>query len=158
MTSRTSPCTPPRTANALRRARGFTVIEMLVVLAILALLLSIAAPTLMGRVQGAEETALRHNLAVVREAIDQFHADQGHYPQALQDLVTPGYLNHLPVDPITQSATTWVLVPVTPVATSATSPTVSTAVSGAGGDTSGFADIHSGAPGKARDGEAYASW
>ena len=140
-----------------RRLRGFTVVEMLVVLAIMALLLSIAAPALMGRVRGAQETTLRHNLATVRESIDHFHADRGRYPETLQELVALGYLNHLPEDPLTQSTTTWLLVPAgqVPALISGGSTTGSADTASAN---AGFADIHSGASGSARNGDSYASW
>ena len=142
---------------ACRRLRGFTVIEMLVVLAIMALLLSFVAPTLMGRVRGAQETTLRHNLATVREAIDNFHADRGRYPETLQELVALGYLNHLPEDPLTQSTTSWVLVPAGTVP-----PLISGGSTAGNAEThpsnAGFADIHSGASGSARNGDTYASW
>jgi general secretion pathway protein G len=141
--------------------RAFTVIEMLVVLAILALLLSITAPTLMSRVQTAQETALKHNLATIRAAIDQFKADQGRYPSSLQELVPLGYLHHVPEDPVTQSATTWKLVAAsesTPISTVLGAPGHSNPTTPTPEPTTGFSDIRSGASGRSRTGEPYANW
>ena len=95
----------------VRRARGFTLIELMVVLAIVALLLSIVAPHYAGRLTRAEETVLRENLVLMRDALDQHYADAGRYPERLEDLVAKRYLRALPVDPITQRADTWVVVP-----------------------------------------------
>jgi general secretion pathway protein G len=90
---------------------GFTLIELLVVMAIIATLLSIAAPRYFAHLDRAREAALRETLFVVRDAIDKFHGDNGRYPLALDELVTKRYLRKLPVDPVSESADTWVLVP-----------------------------------------------
>lgn len=121
--------------------RGFTLIELLVVMAIIATLLSIAAPRYLRSVDDAREAALKSSLAQMREAIDQFHADRGSYPQALPDLVEKRYLRSIPVDPITESAQTWQILP-------------------APGEEEAGAlyDIRSGAPGTSRLGEPYANW
>jgi general secretion pathway protein G len=121
-----------------RRIRGFTIIELLVVLAALGVLLSLAAPRYVDHVDRSRETVLRHNLKQVRDAIDRFHADRERYPQSLQELVEARYLRELPLDPITDRADSWVLV-------------------GAEGGT-GLRDIRSGAAGKTREGVAYAGW
>jgi general secretion pathway protein G len=113
----------------VRRARGFTLIELMVVLAIVALLVSIVAPHYAGRVNPAEETVLRENLALMRDALDQHYADAGRYPERIEDLVAKRYLRALPVDPLTQRADTWVAVP-------PENP-----------DKGGVYDVHSGAPG-----------
>ncbi|HEX6362256.1 MAG TPA: prepilin-type N-terminal cleavage/methylation domain-containing protein [Albitalea sp.] len=94
-----------------RRPRGFTLIELMVVLAIVATLLSIALPRYFGSVDLAREATLRQDLAVMRDAIDKHHADTGRYPQGLEELVTRHYLRRIPVDPFTESAETWVIVP-----------------------------------------------
>ncbi|MDO8294096.1 MAG: prepilin-type N-terminal cleavage/methylation domain-containing protein [Gallionella sp.] len=91
--------------------RGFTLIELLVVMAIIAMLLTIAAPRYFSHLDKAREAALRETLSVVRDAIDKFHADTGHYPAELDELVTKRYLRKLPVDPVSDSAQTWVIVP-----------------------------------------------
>jgi general secretion pathway protein G len=94
-----------------RRVRGFTLIELLVVLAIVATLLSIALPRYFGSVDLAREAALRQDLQVMRDAIDKHHADVGRYPENLEELVSRHYLRRVPVDPFTERADTWVIVP-----------------------------------------------
>jgi general secretion pathway protein G len=120
--------------------KGFTLVELLVVLAILALLLTLAVPRYFNGIERAKEATLRQDLTTLRESIDKFYADTGQYPKALEDLVERKYIRKLPVDPITDSDTTWVLTAPEP-------PLV--------GD---IYDIHSGAPGTAKDGSKYADW
>jgi general secretion pathway protein G len=91
--------------------RGFTLIELLVVMAIIALLLTLAAPRYFQSVQRSREAVLKEDLHLMRDAIDKYYADTGKYPATLDDLVTKKYLRRIPVDPITESATTWVIVP-----------------------------------------------
>ena len=91
--------------------RGFTLIELLVVLAIVALLLTLAVPRYFPTIDSAKETILADNLRNVREVIDQFYADRGRYPDSLDQLVERKYLRSLPVDPITESTGTWLLIP-----------------------------------------------
>ena len=123
---------------ALRR--GFTLIELLVVMAIIATLLSIAAPRYFGQVDVAREKALLQSLEVMRDSIDKFRADTGKYPATLTELVEKRYLRKLPVDPITDSAETWELVPPPDPAES------------------GVWDVRSGARGNGRDGRPFAEW
>ena len=123
---------------ALRR--GFTLIELLVVMAIIATLLSIAAPRYFGQVDTAREKALLQSLEVMRDSIDKFRADTGKYPATLTELVEKRYLRKLPVDPITESAETWELVP-------PPDP-----------NESGVWDVRSGARGSGRDGRPFAEW
>lgn len=120
--------------------RGFTLIELLVTLAIIALLLSLAGPRYFSNVSKAEETTLRHNLAALRDAIDKHYADNGKYPGSLADLVQKNYIRALPLDPITQSATTWLLIPPVDPQKGA------------------IFDVKSGAQGTARDGTPYSQW
>ena len=122
-----------------RRARGFTLIELMVVMAAIGLLLAITVPRYTDHVDRAREVVLRQNLAAVRDAIDKFHADRGRYPAALQELVQARYLRQLPLDPMTDRVDTWVLL-------------------GPEGGTAAVADLRSGAKGQARDGSSYASW
>lgn len=124
--------------QALRR--GFTLIELLVVMAIIATLLSIAAPRYFGQVDVAREKALAQSLEVMRDAIDKFRADTGKYPATLNELVEKRYLRKLPLDPITESAETWELVP-------PPDP-----------NESGVWDVRSGARGSGRDGRPFAEW
>lgn len=121
-------------------AKGFTLVELLVVLAILALLLTLAAPRYFISLERAKEAALQHDLNAVRENIDKFYADKGRYPESLEDLVEQKYIRKLPVDPITGKDTTWVLVPPEP-------PMVGNVY-----------DIHSGSTAIAKDGSRYADW
>ncbi|MET0383530.1 MAG: prepilin-type N-terminal cleavage/methylation domain-containing protein [Burkholderiaceae bacterium] len=119
---------------------GFTIIELMVVLACIGLLLSIAAPRYVQHVDHAREVTLRQDLQNVRTAIDQFKADQGRFPRNLDELATRRYLNAVPVDPMTGRADSWRL-------------------DAAEGQAAGsVVDLHSGAIGVAQDGSAYASW
>ena len=95
-----------------RRGRGgFTLIELLVVMAIVATLLSIAAPRYFDHLDRTRETTLHQSLTVMRDAIDKFRADTGTYPRDLDELVSRRYLRAVPVDPITDAASTWQIVP-----------------------------------------------
>jgi general secretion pathway protein G len=122
--------------NGERLRRGFTLIELLVVMAIIGLLLALASPRYFNSLDRSREVALREDLKVMRAQIDKFHGDNGRYPRTLDELVEARYLRSIPVDPITNSATTWQIV--------------------APAEGEGVADISSGAPGNAKDGKAYA--
>ena len=119
--------------------KGFTLIELLVVLSVIALLLSLAAPRYFQHVERSKEAVLKENLATVRDAIDQYHADTGKWPASLTDLVEQRYLRAVPTDPLTDSQETWQEVP----------PRTGE---------EGVADIQSGAEGSGRDGTSYATW
>lgn len=119
---------------------GFTLIELLVVMAIVATLLSIVAPRYFDNLDRSREVALQQSLAVMRDAIDKYRADTGVYPKDLQDLVSRRYLRAVPQDPITESTSTWQIVPPRE------------------GEEGGMGDVRSGAPGQARDGTDYANW
>jgi general secretion pathway protein G len=119
---------------------GFTLIELLVVMAIVAVLLSIVSPHYFHSIGKAEEAVLKQDLSIMREALDKYHADIGKYPDVLGDLVTKKYIRNIPVDPITESNLTWVLIP----------PSDS--------QMGGIFDIKSGASGIGRSGTAYADW
>jgi|SRR4051812_37652984 general secretion pathway protein G len=129
----------PRTVSPV--TRGFTVVELLVVLAAIGLLLAVAAPRYVQHLDHAREVALRQDLFQMREAIDKFYGDQQRYPATLGELVTRRYLRQLPEDPLTGSVDSWV--------TQATPASAAPA---------GVVDVHSGAAGVAQDGSAYASW
>ena len=122
------------------RRAGFTMIELLVVMAVIGVLLSLAAPRYFNSVAKSRESVLRENLALTRQALDRYYGDNGKYPEALDMLVSGKYLRSLPFDPITGSAATWTIIP----------PEVP--------EKGGVYDVKSGAPGKARDGSAYADW
>jgi prepilin-type N-terminal cleavage/methylation domain-containing protein len=121
---------------------GFTLIELLVVLAIVALLVTIAAPRYVDSVERARETTLRSSLAVMRDAIDQFAADRGRYPDSLDELTQLRYLRRVPDDPLTGRRDTWIAV----------SAPADEPLPGA------VFDVRSGAGGRARDGSLYADW
>lgn len=123
-----------------RQRDGFTLIELLVVMAIIAILVAIAAPRYFNSVEKSKEAVLRQDLSTIRDAIDKHYSDNDKYPSALDDLVTKKYLRKIPVDPITDSATTWVIV----------APENS--------ELGGVFDLHSGALGNGRDGTPYSSW
>jgi general secretion pathway protein G len=95
----------------LHRSRGFTLIELLIVLAIVSLLMTLALPQYFHTIDVSKEKVLSENLLVTRDAIDKFYGDLGRYPDSLDDLVDKHYLRALPFDPITDSATTWIIVP-----------------------------------------------
>ena len=121
--------------------RGFTLIELLVVMAIIAVLLTLAAPRYFEHLERSREATLRQTLAITRDAIDKFRGDRGAWPQSLQELVDRQYLRKLPFDPVTDSAETWIIVPPRDTATE-----------------NGVADLKSGAEGQSRDGTAYADF
>ncbi len=124
-----------------RASKGFTLIELIVVMAIIALLISIAAPRYFAHIDHSKEAVLKQDLQVMRDAIDKYHGDKGQYPANLEALVSARYMRSVPVDPITEKTDTWVIVapPDREVQ----------------GD---VYDIKSGAPGQAKDGTAYTSW
>ena len=93
------------------KKNGFTLVELMVVMAVIALLLSIVVPDYMGRMKRAEEAVLQENLQVMRDALDKHYADAGKYPANLEELVAKRYLRSIPKDPFTQSSTTWVAIP-----------------------------------------------
>lgn len=125
----------------MTRRAGFTLVELVVVMAILGLLLSIAAPRYWRSFDRSGEVALKQNLHEMRTALDRFAGDQGHYPASLDELVERRYLTHIPVDPITGSALTW-----------RTLPPAETEIAGS------VARVASGAGGIASDGRPYADW
>jgi general secretion pathway protein G len=93
------------------RAQGFTLIELIVVMAIIALLLSIVAPRYMRSLEKSKEAVLKEDLWVMRDALDKYYGDLGKYPNSLDELVEQKYLRTIPVDPMTDSTTTWQVVP-----------------------------------------------
>jgi general secretion pathway protein G len=92
------------------RWKGFTLIELMVVMAIVSLLLTIAAPRYFKSIDKSKETVLKANLAATRDALDKFYADKGKYPDTLDDLVKERYLRTVPWDPIVESNSAWTIV------------------------------------------------
>ena len=124
----------------MRQIRGFTLIELLVVLAIIATLLTIAVPRYFSSVDKSKEAVLKENLYQLRDAIGKYYADRGKYPESLQALATDKYLRSVPLDPVTDSASTWIVVaPEDP-------------------QKGGVVDVRSGAQGKALDGTEFSTW
>ena len=93
------------------KQKGYTLIELLIVLSIVGLLVSIALPRFRDAQQRAREAVLRENLFRLREVMDQYHHDKGKYPATLQTLAQEGYLREMPLDPITGRSDTWIEVP-----------------------------------------------
>ena len=139
-------------------ARGFTLIELMVVMAIIATLISIAAPRYFNHVDRAREASLKQSLSVMRDAIDKFHGDSGRYPESLDELVTKRYLRKVPADPLTDSTATWVIQapPEPPQTNQATQAFQASQASQA--TLGAVYDVRSGAPGEGADGKSYAEW
>lgn len=127
-------------ATFRRRRHGFTLIELLVVLGIVALLLTLAVPRFFPSIDSAKETILAENLRNTRAVIDQFYSDTGRYPDSLDQLVERKYIRSVPLDPITESSATWIMVP-------PDDPTRGEVYS-----------IRSAAPGNDRSGKPYLDW
>ena len=132
----------PRDAG---RESGFTLIELVVVMAIIAILASLAIPIFTAQIQRAKEAVLREDLHVMRNAIDAYTMDKGKAPQSLDDLVQAGYLRAIPVDPMTHSSDTWV------TDTSDTYESVDESEPG-------IDDVHSGSQDAGSNGTLYSTW
>jgi general secretion pathway protein G len=122
------------------RGRGFSMIELMIALAILATILSIAVPRYFGNLESSKEGVLREDLYVMRDAIDKFYSDNGKYPDTLEDLVTKRYIRAIPIDPYTNSTHSWVVQAPADAATGA------------------VMDVHTSAPNKAHDGTWFRDW
>ena len=129
----------------LSRSRGFTIIELLVVMTILVILASVGMTQYRNSVRRAEEATLKENLFRMRDAIDQFYADKNKYPADLADLVSEGYIREVPTDPLTKSKDTWTTTQAEPDANNPASQV-------------GIYDVKSGSELTALDGTRYADW
>jgi general secretion pathway protein G len=129
-----------------RAEGGWTLIELMVVISLIMILSSIALASYRNSITHAKEAALRSDLMLMRDAIDQYYADKGKYPESLDALVSESYLRTVPKDPFTESTTTW-------QTTEADAPpgTVSTT-------SPGIFEVKSGSPLNALDGSRYADW
>lgn len=135
----------PQFGNSAIRQSGFTLIELMIVIAIIVILLGFAAPRYQESILRARESVLHEDLYVIRNAIDQYTLDKKRAPQSLQDLVEAGYLKVIPKDPITDSTETWQLVNEdTTLSVDQTQP--------------GISDVKSGAQGTSSEGTAYSEW
>jgi general secretion pathway protein G len=119
---------------------GFTLIELMVVMAVIATLLAIAMPRYFSSLEKSREAVLHQDLSLLRETLDKYYGDKGKYPDTLDELVSNRYLRSVPVDPITDSNATWVSIP----------PDIP--------EKGGVYDVRSGAQGVARDGTEYHNW
>lgn len=128
-----------------RNARGFTIIELMVVMTIIVTLATIAMVQYRQSVLLARESVLKDDLFKLRDAIDQYYADKTQYPATLDDLVTAGYIRALPKDPITNSVDSWQPVPAEP---DPNNPAVA----------AGIYDVKSGSDQSAMDGSRYNDW
>jgi prepilin-type N-terminal cleavage/methylation domain-containing protein len=129
----------------MRSQRGFTLVELLIVLSLVSILAAMGVVQYRNSVQLGREAVLRRNLFAMRDAIDQYYADKNKYPASLDALVSDGYLRKIPEDPITRTADTWQTVPAEP---DPANPS----------DAPGIYDVKSGAQGQALDGSNYADW
>ena len=139
-------------SNARRRTAGFTLLELIVVIAVIGILAAIAMPALKNVPRRATESVLKNNLRTMRDVIDQYMGDKGNYPPSLEALVEEGYLRKVPNDPITKSNDTWLLVFEEP----------SDEESGGFSDDEtaqpGIIDVHSGSDQLSLDGTPYSEW
>ena len=127
------------------RQRGFTLIELMIVISIILILISTAIPMYQQSIRRARESVLRQNLFTLRSVIDQYSEDKQKAPQSLQDLIDAGYLKQIPIDPITNTRDTWQTVQEDMlVSVDQSQP--------------GISDVHSGAQGTGSDGTPYSEW
>jgi general secretion pathway protein G len=125
--------------------RGFTLIELIIVIAIMGILMSIAVPIYQTHLRRANEAVLKEDLYTLRNAIDQYTQDKAKAPQDLNDVITAGYLRALPKDPFTGSNTTWQTVQEDVMqSVDQTAP--------------GISDVHSGSNITSTEGTTYSSW
>jgi general secretion pathway protein G len=131
--------------RAMKRMRGFTFVELMVVVTIMVILISMAIPIYNRSIIRAKESVLKNNLFTIRTVIDNYTYDKQKAPQSLQDLVTEGYLTKIPIDPMTASNQTWRTV-------------MEDAAQSVSQSEPGIFDVNSGSDKMALDGTAYRDW
>jgi general secretion pathway protein G len=131
--------------RAMKRLRGFTFVELMVVVTIMVILISMAIPIYNRSIIRAKESVLKNNLFTIRTVIDNYTYDKQKAPQSLQDLVTEGYLTKIPIDPMTASNQSWRTV-------------MEDAAQSVSQSEPGIFDVNSGSDKMALDGTAYRDW
>lgn len=133
--------------------KGFTLLELIIVVTMIGILAAIALPSLRDTPRRAQEAVLKSDLRTMRDVIDQFHADKGNYPPSLDALIEDGYLRAVPRDPITRSSETWILV------YEEFDPDMEPAETDLPEDGQpGVVDVHSGSERMSMKGEPYSEW
>jgi len=127
------------------RDEGWTLIELFVVISLVLILATMAMNQYRNTVLHAKEAALKSDLFLMRDAIDQYYADKGRYPDSLQTLVSESYIRAVPQDPFTRSSDTWTTIAADPEP-------------GSGSASAGIYDVKSGAQEVAQDGSRYSDW
>jgi general secretion pathway protein G len=133
--------------SSRRKQVGFTLIELMIVITIMAILISVALPAYQQSILRARESVLKQNLFTLRSVISQYTLDKQKAPQSLDDLVTAGYLKQIPVDPTTGRNDSWVV-----------DEEQDTVMSLDQQDQGGIFDVHTGSSGVGSDGTAYNTW
>jgi general secretion pathway protein G len=133
--------------RSARKQAGFTLIELMIVITIMAILISVAVPAYQQSLVRARESVLKQNLFTIRSVISQFTLDKQKAPQSLDDLVSSGYLKQIPQDPITGRNDTWTA-----------DQEQDTIMSLDQQDAGGVVDVHSGSQAIGSDGTAYNTW
>ena len=128
-----------------KHSAGFTLIELMIVMAIIGILMLIAVPRFSSAIKMARESVLKEDLHVMRAAIDSYTMDKQKAPQSLDDLIQDGYLKTVPVDPMTRSKDTWVT-------------DTSDAMHSLDQTEPGIDDVHSGSTETSSDGQPYSNW
>ena len=133
--------------SKIRGNRGFTLIELMIVISLLLILITVAIPIYKQSILRARESVLRQDLFTLRQVIDQYTLDKQKAPQSLDDLISAGYMKQLPVDPFTGKNDSW------KVATEE-----DTIADPSQTEAGGISDVHSGSDLPSTDGSAYSSW
>jgi general secretion pathway protein G len=128
-----------------KKDAGFTLVELMIVMAIIGVLMTVAIPSFIGAVRQAREAVLKEDLHVMRSAIDSFTADKQKAPQSLDDLVTEGYLKEIPVDPMTRVKDSW-------------ATTTSDSLHSVDQTEPGIDDVHSGSQAEDTNANPYSAW